>query len=71
MAIKPVVADEKLKFVGASLSHLLKKGEESYLHIMNESIFVKDGYITYKEKDMSDVEKKMYQSYADGLIMRN
>lgn len=71
VAIKPTVADEKIKFVGASLSHLLKKGEESYLHIINESVSVKDGHITYKEKDMSDVEKKIYQSYAEGLIMRN
>ena len=41
------------------------------MHIINESVSVKDGHITYKEKDMSDVEKKIYQSYAEGLIMRN
>lgn len=71
VAIKPTVVNEKIRFVGASLSHLLKKGEESYLHVMNKSISVEDGHITYQENVMSDEEKKMYNSYADGLVMRN
>lgn len=71
VAIKPSVVDEKIRFVGASLSHLLKKGEESYLHIVNKSISVENGHITYQENTMSDEEKKMYQTYAKGLVMRN
>lgn len=71
VAIKPSVVDEKIVFVGASLSHLLKKGEQSYLHVVNKSISVKDGHITYQDNVMSDEEKKMYNSYAEGLEIRN
>ena len=71
VAVKPSVVDEKIRFVGASLSHLLKKGEESYLHIVNKSISVEDGHITYQDNVMSDEEKIMYQSYAEGLVIRN
>ena len=38
---------------------------------MKQSVFVEDGFITYEDKDMNDEEKKMYQSYAEGLLMRN
>ena len=71
VAIKPSVVDEKIIFVGASLSHLLKKGEQSYLHVVNKSISVDDGHIIYQDNVMSDEEKKMYNSYAEGLEMRN
>ena len=71
VAIKPAVVDEKIKFVGAGLCHLLKKGKQSYLHVMKQSVSVDDGVITYKDKDMNDAEMKMYQSYAEGLVMRN
>ena len=71
VAIKPSVVDKKIRFAGASLSHLLKKGERSYLHVVNKSISVEDGHITYQDNAMSDEEKKMYQSYAEGLVMRN
>lgn len=71
VAIKPTVVNEKIRFVGASLSHLLKKGEESYLHVVNKSISVEDGHITYQENVMSDEERKIYNSYAEGLSMRN
>lgn len=71
VAIKPAVVDEKIKFVGAGLCHLLKKGKQSSLHVMKQSVSVDDGVITYKDKDMNDAEMKMYQSYAEGLVMRN
>lgn len=71
VAIKPSVVDKKIRFVGASLCHLLKKGEESYLHIVNKSISVEEGHIIYQDNTMSDEEKKMYQTYAEGLVMRN
>lgn len=71
VAIKPTVVDEKIKFVGAGLCHLLKKGEQSYLHIMKQSVSVENGVISYDDKNMNDEEKKIYQSYADGLVMRN
>jgi len=71
VAIKPAAVDEKIKFVGAGLCHLLKKGEQSYLHIMKKSVSVEDGFITYENRNMGDEEKKLYQSYAEGLMMRN
>ena len=71
VAIKPSVVDKKIRFVGAGLCHLLKKGEQSYLHVMKQSVSVENGVITYEDKNMNDEEKKMYQSYAVGLVMRN
>lgn len=71
VAIKPPVVDEKIKFVGAGLCHLLKKGEQSYLHVMKQSVSVENGVIIYEDKDMTDAEIKMYQSYAEGLSFRN
>ena len=71
VAIKPSVVDEKIIFVGASLCHLLKKGEQSYLHIVNKSISVENGAIIYKNNSMDDAEKKMYQAYATGLSLIN
>ena len=71
VAIRPSVVDEKIKFVGAGLCHLLKNGEQSYLHILKQSVSVENGVISYDVKIMNDEEKKMYQSYAEGLVMMN
>lgn len=71
VAIKPSVVDKKIKFVGAGLCHLLKRGEHSYIHVMKQSVSVENGVITYEDKDMNDAEKRMYQSYAGGLTFRN
>ena len=71
VAIKPTVVDEKIKFVGASLCHLLKKGEQSYLHVMNQSAKVENGVITYEDKEMAPQEVMMYAQYAEGLKFRN
>lgn len=71
VAIKPTVVDEKIRFVGAGLCHLLKRGEHSYLHVMKQSVSVDNGVITYEDKDMNDAEIKMYHSYAEGLTFRN
>lgn len=71
VAIRPTAVDEKIKFVGASLCHLLKKGEQSYLHVMNQSAKVENGVITYKDKEMAPQEVMMYTQYAEGLTFRN
>ncbi len=71
VAIRPSVVDEKIKFVGAGLCHLLKRGEHSYLHVMKQSVSVDSGTITYKNNVMNEAEKKMYQSYAEGLPFMN
>lgn len=71
VAIRPSVVDEKIKFVGAGLCHLLKRGEHSYLHVMKQSVSVDNGTITYKDNVMNEAEKNMYKSYAEGLPFMN
>lgn len=71
VAIKPTAVDKKIRFVSASLCHLLKKEDKSYLCVMNESDSIKDGVIFYKDKILEEVEKRVYQSYADGLSFIN
>ena len=71
MAIKPCAADEKIKFIGASLCHLLKKGDKSYLCVINEMESISDGVIMYKDKVLDEAEKNMYQAYADGICFIN
>jgi hypothetical protein len=55
------------------VNYLLNVNEKTkaYLHVVNKSISVEDGHITYQDNVMSDEEKKMYNSYAEGLEMRN
>lgn len=71
IALRPSVIGEKVQFVGASLCNLLKKGETSYLCVMNTTESVSDGIITYKDIVMEDDDKKVYQAYADGLSFIN
>ena len=40
VAIKPNVADTKIRFVGASLCHLLKQRDKSYVAIMKDAHFL-------------------------------
>lgn len=71
VALRPSVVDEKVEFIGASLCHLLKKADGSYLHVVNRSVSVENGIITYEEMAMNSAEKEMYERYAEGLKFRN
>lgn len=71
VAIKPSIVDDKIKFVGVSLCHLLKRGDKAYMQVMNTTSSVKDGVITYKDKKMDYDEIITYQSYAEGLNFIN
>lgn len=71
VALRPSVVDEKVEFIGASLCHLLKKADDSYLHVLNRSVSVENGIITYEEMAMNSAEKEMYERYAEGLKFRN
>ena len=42
VAIRPSVADSKIRFVSASLCHLLKRGEDAYLCVINQTDTVID-----------------------------
>ena len=63
VAIRPSVADSKIRFVAASLCHLLKRGEDAYLCVINQTDTVIDGVIKYKDID-DPQEKMIYSSYA-------
>lgn len=71
VAIRPTVVDEKIKFVGASLCHLLKQMDKSYLSVMNETESISEGTLTYKKKVLESEELEVYNSYAKGLSFRN
>ena len=71
VAIRPAVADKKIQFISASLCHLLKKQDQSYLHVMNHSVAVENGIIVYEKMPMNEAELKMYNSYAEGVEFIN
>lgn len=71
VAIKPTVVDEKVKFIGASLCHLLKQKDKSYLCVMNEMESISGGVIKYKKKVLESKELEVYNSYAKGLSFIN
>lgn len=56
VALKPSVVNKKLIFGSASLCYLLKKEEKAYLRVMNRSVSVEKGIITYRdvEKDLQE-----------------
>lgn len=71
VALKPDVVKEKVQFKGASLCHLLKKKEQSYLTVMNHSISISGESITYSPQSLDAKEEALYKEYADGLSFRN
>lgn len=71
VAVKPDIADAKIRFVGASLCHLLKQYDNSYIAIIKDSLINRDGTITYIDRTQSQDEIKMYEQYANGLYFVN
>lgn len=71
VAIKPNAADTKIRFVGASLCHLLKQHDESYVAIMKDAHLNPDGTLTYTDRVLSKEEMAIYEQYADGLTFVN
>lgn len=71
VAIKPNAADTKIRFVGASLCHLLKQRDESYVAIMKDAHLNPDGTLTYTDRVLSKEEMAIYEQYADGLTFVN
>ena len=71
VAIRPSVVDKKIKIVGASLCHLLKREDKPYLCVMNDTESINNGIITYKDKVIEGAEKNVYQAYAHGLSFIN
>lgn len=50
VALKPTIVREKIQFSGASLCHLLKRKEQSYLIVLNHSLSVSGDSIIYGEQ---------------------
>lgn len=71
VAIKPDIADAKIKFIGASLCHLLKQHDKSYVAIMKDSLVNSDGTLTYIKRTHDKDELEMYKQYANGLNLVN
>lgn len=71
VAIKPNVADTKIRFVGASLCHLLKQRDESYVAIMKDAHLNPDRTLAYTDRVLSKEEMAKYEQYADGLTFVN
>lgn len=71
VAVKPNIADAKIKFVGASLCHLLKQHDKSYVALMNDSLVNSDGTLTYIKRVHDKDEQEMYKQYANGLNFVN
>lgn len=71
VAIKPDVADTKIRFVGASLCHLLKHRKESYIAILKDSYMNADMKLVYTNRAQSQDEIEMYERYANGLDFVN
>lgn len=67
VALKPNVADTKIRFVGTSLCHLLKKRDKSYVAIMKDSRLNSNGTLTYTDRSLSKEAIAIYEQYADGL----
>ena len=64
VALKPSTVNKKIKFGGASLCYLLKKGEKAYLRVMNHSISVEKGIITYCDMDKDPQEDALCAQYS-------
>ncbi len=71
VAVKPNIADAKIKFVGASLCHLLKQHDKSYVALMNDSLVDSYGTLTYIKRAHDKDELEMYKQYANGLNFVN
>lgn len=71
VSIKPHIADKKLSFAGASLCHLLKQQDKSYIAIMNHSLQNSNGTITYVKKQFDNQEQAVYSDYSYGLSFVN
>ena len=66
VAIKPESFRNKIEFVGASKCYLAKKKEKAYQIVVNHTASVKDGVITYEDKEIDPREYAVYSQYAEG-----
>lgn len=66
VAIKPESFKKKVEFVGASKCYLAKKKDKAYQIVVNHTALVKDGVITYEDKEIDPREYVVYSQYAEG-----
>lgn len=70
VALKPSVVKKKLIFGSASLCYLLKKKEKAYLRVMNRSVSVEKGIITYRDLG-NDIQEDAICAQYSGLDFIN
>ena len=70
VALKPSVVNKKIIFGSASLCYLLKKEEKAYLRVMNRSVSVEKGIITYRDVD-KDIQEDAICAQYSGLDFIN
>jgi len=66
VAIKPDSFQNKVEFVGASKCYLAKKKDKAYQIVVNHTVLVKDGVITYDDNKIDPHELDVYLQYAEG-----
>ena len=70
VALKPSVVNKKIIFGSASLCYLLMKEEKAYLRVMNRSVSVEKGIITYRDVD-KDIQEDAICAQYSGLDFIN
>lgn len=71
VAIKPNSFLKKVKFVRASKCYLAKKKDEAFQKVVNNSISVIDGLISYEDKEVNKQEEDYYLQFAEGIDFIN
>jgi len=66
VAIKPESFQNKVQFAGASKCYLAKKMDKAFQIVINQSVSVKDGIITYENRGIDPREYAVYSQYAEG-----
>ncbi len=71
VAIKPGVADSKIRFLNASICHLLKKEDKMSVISVSDAVVDEYGHMFFVDKDFNDAEKNFYRVKSEGLSFVN
>ena len=71
MAIKPEVTDSKIRFLNASICHLLKKEDKMSVISVSDAVVDEYGNMSFVDKVFSDAERNFYTVKSEGLLFVN
>lgn len=71
VAIKPEIADMKLKFSNASICHCVKRGDQMTIFTISDALLDEFGSLSYKDRDISEMEAMFYREKSQGLPFVN